>query len=188
VNFNLRRRFFESAGFFIIMKQLETERLILKIYTQSDKAGLINLFTDSEVMKYVGNGVMTEAQAEEWWEKLFNKFYPQTVNIWAVFTKENLEYIGHAGIYPRPTKKEDWEFVYFLKRSAWGKGYATEIAERIIEYGFDDLNLPEVFTSVDNDHPASIRVMEKAGMKFLRFEYDDDGSYSIYSIKLDLAD
>ena len=57
------------------MKLLETERLILKIYTQSDKAGLINLFTDSEVMKYVGDGVMTELQAEEWWQKLFNKFY-----------------------------------------------------------------------------------------------------------------
>jgi RimJ/RimL family protein N-acetyltransferase len=165
------------------MKELETERLSLKIYTASDKNDLVRLFTDAEVMKYVGDGVMTEMQAEEWWEKLFHKFYPQGVNIWAVFTRENTEYIGHAGIYPRPIKKEDWEFVYFLARRAWGKGYATEIAKRIIEYGFKDLELPEVFTSVDSDHTASIRVMEKAGMKFLRFEYDEDGSYSVYSIK-----
>lgn len=155
----------------------------MKHYTETDKTDLIELFTDPEVMKFVGDGVMTEAQAEEWWGKLFNKFYPQGVNIWAVFAKDDLEYIGHAGIYPRPTKKEDWEFVYFLRRDAWGKGFATEIAKVIIEYGFDELNLPEVFTSVDNDHPASIRVMEKAGMKFLRFESDEDGSYSVYSIK-----
>ena len=167
------------------MRELETERLVLRLYTENDESELIKLFTDAEVMKYVGDGVMTEAQAAEWWRKLFNKFYPQGVNIWAVFAKENLEYIGHAGIYPRPTKKEDWEFVYFLRRAAWGKGYATEIAEIIIEYGFKDLNLPEVFTSVDNDHRDSIRVMEKAGMKFLRFEFDDDGSYSVYSIKPD---
>jgi RimJ/RimL family protein N-acetyltransferase len=165
------------------MKELETERLKLTLYTDKDKSDLISLFTDAEVMKFVGDGVMTEAQAEEWWQKLFNKFYPNGVNIWAVFRKDALEYVGHAGIYPRPTKKEDWEFVYFLRRAAWGKGYATEIAERIIRYGFEELNLPEVFTSVDNDHPASIRVMEKAGMKFLRYEYDEDGSYSVYSIK-----
>lgn len=167
------------------MKKLETERLKLKLYTAKDKQDLINLFTDAEVMKFVGDGVMTEIQAEEWWQKLFDKFYPSGVNIWAVFTKDGLEYVGHAGIYPRPSKKEDWEFVYFLNRKSWGKGFATEIAERIIRYGFEDLSLPEVFTSVDNDHPASIRVMEKAGMKFLRHEYDEDGSYSVYSIKPD---
>lgn len=166
---------------------LETEKLVLKLYTEKDKTDLINLFTDAEVMKYVGDGVMTEAQAEEWWHKLFHKFYPQSINIWAVFTKDDLQYIGHAGIYPRPTRKEDWEFVYFLCRRAWGRGHATEIAERIIEYGFQELNLPEVFASVDNDHTASIRVMEKAGMKFLRFEYDEKGSYSVYSIKPDSA-
>jgi RimJ/RimL family protein N-acetyltransferase len=164
------------------MKQLETERLILKAYTENEKEDLIELFTDREVMKFVGDGVMTVEQAEEWWEKLFDKFYPQNVNIWAVLAKENSGYIGHAGIYPRPSKKEDWEFVYFLRRAAWGRGFATEIAERIIRYGFEDLNLPAVFTSVDNEHASSIRVMEKAGMKFLTYEYDKEGSYSIYSV------
>ena len=93
------------------MKQLETERLVLKLYTEKDKTDLIGLFTDAAVMKHVGDGVMTVEEAEIWWEKLFNKFYPLGVNIWAVFTKANPEYIGHAGIYPRPTKKEHWELV-----------------------------------------------------------------------------
>jgi RimJ/RimL family protein N-acetyltransferase len=165
------------------MKRLETERLLLRPYTKADKNDLISLFTDSAVMKHVGDGVKTELQADEWWQKLFNKYYPQGLNIWAVFTKTDSQFIGHAGIYPRPTKKEDWEFVYFLCRNDWGNGYATEIARRIIEYGFDDLKLPEVFATVDNDHPASIRVLEKAGMKFLRYEFDEEGSFSVYAIK-----
>jgi RimJ/RimL family protein N-acetyltransferase len=98
-------------------------------------------------------------------------------------TKDDLEYVGHAGIYPRPTKNEDWEVVYFLCRNAWGKGYATEIARRLVEYGFDEIKLPEVFATVDNDHSASIRVLEKAGMNFLRYESDEDGSFSVYSVK-----
>lgn len=165
------------------MKQLETEKLILKAYTENEKTALSGLFTDPAVMKHVGDGVLTEAQAAVWWGKLFDKFYPQGINIWAVFTKEDFEYVGHAGIYPRPTKKEDWEFVYFLRREAWGKGFATEIARRVVAYGFEDLKLPEVFATVDNDHPASIRVLEKAGLRFRRFEYDEDGSFSVYSIK-----
>jgi len=162
---------------------METERLILKFYVAKDKANLIALFTDAAVMKHVGESVLTEAQAEEWWQKLFEKLYPQDFKIWAVFAKENLQYVGHAGIYPRQTKPEDWEFVYFLCRNAWGKGYATEIARRIIEYGFEELNLQKVFATVDDDHSASIRVLEKAGMKFERFEFDDDGRFSVYSIR-----
>lgn len=162
---------------------METERLVLRRYTESDKDNLINLFTDATVMKYVGDGVLTEAQAEAWWQKLFETLYPQGFNIWAVFTKEDSRYVGHAGIYSRQTKKEDWEFVYFLNRNNWGKGYATEIARRIIKYGFEELNLPEVFATVDDEHSSSIRVLEKAGMKFERYDFDDDGRFSVYSIR-----
>jgi len=53
----------------------------------------------------------------------------------------------------------------------------------MIEYGLDEIKLPEVFATVDIKHSASIRVLEKVGMSFLRFEYDEEGSYSLYSIK-----
>jgi RimJ/RimL family protein N-acetyltransferase len=162
---------------------METERLVLRRYTGEDKVHLISLFTDEDVMNHVGDGVLTEAQAEEWWEKLFKKFYPQNLNIWAVFAKQDLRYIGHAGIYPRPTRKADWEFVYFLSRDAWGKGYATEIARRIIEYGFNELKLTEIFATIDDDHSASIKVAEKAGLNFSHYEYDEQGRFSVYSTK-----
>lgn len=161
---------------------METERLFLRRYAEQDKTDFISLFTDAAVMKYVGDGVLTEAQAEAFWQKLFEELYPQNFNIWAVFTKEDSRYVGHAGIYARPSKKEDWEFVYFLSRDAWGKGYATEIARRIIEYGFEKLNLPKVYATVDDEHSVSIRVLEKAGMRFERYEFDDDGRFSVYSI------
>jgi ribosomal-protein-alanine N-acetyltransferase len=172
-----------ASAFFVFMRILETERLILKSYETSDKPDFIALFTDAAVMKYVGDGVLTEERAEAFRHKLFEQLYPQNFNIWAIFAKENSQYVGHAGIYPRPVKKEDWEFVYFLKQTAWGKGYATEIARRVIEFGFEELNLSEVFATVDDEHSASIGVMEKAGMKFKCYEFDDDGRYSIYSIQ-----
>lgn len=161
---------------------METERLILRRYAEEDKADFINLFTDAAVMTYVGDGVLTPEQAEAFWQKLFEKLYPQNFNIWAIFAKEDFAYIGHAGIYPRPARERDWEFVYFLNRNDWGKGYATEIARRIIRYGFEELGLPEVFATVDDVHSASIRVLEKAGMSFKNYEFDEEGRFSVYSI------
>lgn len=160
---------------------METERLFFKFYVESDKADFLALFTDATVMKYVGEGVMNEEQAEAFWQKLFEKLYPQKFNIWAVFSKKDSRYVGHAGIYLRPTKREDWEFVYFLNQKSWGKGYATEIAKRLIEFAFEELNLTEVFATVDDEHSRSIHVLEKAGMKFERHEPDKDGQFSVYT-------
>lgn len=162
---------------------METERLVLRRYAEKDKPDFIALFTDAAVMKYVGDGVLTGEQAEAFWQKLFEKLYPQNFNIWAISAKEDSAYIGHAGIYPRPSRKEDWEFVYFLNRQAWGKGYATEIARRIISFAFEDLNLPEVFATVDDVHSASIHVLKKAGMSFKNYEYDEKGRFSVYSLR-----
>ncbi|MDQ3040901.1 MAG: GNAT family N-acetyltransferase [Acidobacteriota bacterium] len=164
---------------------METERLIFRHYIQEDYKDFINLFTDAAVMKHVGNGVMTAEEAAAFWRKLFEKLYPQSFNIWAVFAREDSRYVGHAGIYPRPTHKEDWEFVYFLNQTSWSKGYATEIARRVIEYGFDELKLPKIYATVDDDHSASIRVLEKAGMNFERYEFDEGGQFSVYSTKKD---
>ncbi|MEO8074435.1 MAG: GNAT family N-acetyltransferase [Acidobacteriota bacterium] len=163
------------------MKKLETERLLLNIYAEENKGDFLTLFTDAAVMKFVGDGVMTTEQAEAFWRKLFEKLYPQNFLIWAVSDKSDLRYVGHAGIYPRPTKREDWEFVYFLCRNEWGKGYATEIARLLIKYAFEELNLSQVFATVDDVHASSIHVLEKAGMRFERYESDEQGRFSVYS-------
>lgn len=166
------------------MKMIETQRLALKNYAADEKENLISLLTDETIMKHVDSGVFSQEKAEELWVKLIENFYPQGIRtIWAVFAGDNSRYIGHAAIRPRPTKKEDWEISYMLKTEEWGKGFATEIARRLIEYGFDELNLTEVVATIDDDNFASIKVVEKAGMSFSHYEYDDDGRFSVYSIK-----
>lgn len=165
------------------MKMIETERLVLKNYAAGEKENLISLLTDERVMKHVDRGVFNREKAEALWVKLIENSYPQGIRtIWAVFAREDSRYIGHAAIRPRPTKKEDWEISYMLKTEEWGKGFATEIARRLIEYGFEELNLTGVVATIDDDNFGSIKVVEKAGMSFSHYEYDDDGRFSVYSI------
>lgn len=105
--------------------------------------------------------------------KRFGRFYASV----------DSRFLGYASLRPRPTKSEQWEIVYVLKREEWGKGFATEIARRLIEFGFEQLNLSEIFATVDDDNFPSIRVLTKVGMKFFEFDYDEQGRYSVYSIK-----
>lgn len=165
-------------------KFMETERLFLKLYEAENKANFINLTTDETVMKHVDIGVFTLEEAEALWKKLIEDFYPSGKNtIYAVFAKSDNRYIGHSAIRPRPTKPEEWEISYMLRTEEWGKGFATEIAERLICFGFDELNLPEVFATIDDENFNSVKVVEKARMNFLRYEFDEDGRFSVYSIK-----
>jgi len=166
------------------MKTIETKRLLLKNYLEKDKEHLVSLLTDAAVMKNVDTGVFPIEKANKLWLKLIENFYSQGIRtIWAVFAKDDSRYIGHAAIRPRPTKTEDWEISYMLKTEEWGKGFATEIAGRLIEYGFDELKLIKVVATIDDGNFASIKVVEKAGMSFSHYEYDDEGRFSVYSIK-----
>lgn len=169
------------VGFF--MNKIETERLLLRLYTSEDKPHSISLLTDADVMKHVDEGVLSLDAAEALWGKLLGLYEQGVDTIWAAFEKESGKFVGHATLRPRPAKPEEWELGYILVKSHWGKGFATEIAIRLLEYGFDTLRFEEVFATVDDDHPASIHVLEKIGMKFNRYEYDAKGRYSIYSIK-----
>lgn len=166
------------------MEEIESERLRFQIYKNENKEDFIKLITDEKIMKHVGTGALSLEQAEKLWKKLIEDFYPQGVNtIWAVFERENFHYIGHAAIRPRPEKKEDWEISYMLKTEEWGKGLATEIARRLIDYGFSELKLKEVFATINDNNLKSIKVAQKAGMNFLRYEYDEEGRFSVYSVK-----
>lgn len=164
---------------------METERLVLKLYEPENKNDFINLTTDETVMKHVDLGVFTIEKAENLWKKLIEDFYPNGKNtIYAVFAKDDSRYIGHAAIRPRPTKPEDWEISYILRKEEWSKGFATEIAKRLIRFGFEELNLPEVFATIDVANLNSMKVVEKAGMICLHRVFDEYGDYFVYSIKI----
>lgn len=168
---------------------METERLNIRLYREEEKDYVINLFTDADVMRHVDNGVISKETAEALWKKLIEDFYPNNITtIFGVFAKTDDQFIGHCSIRPRPQKTDEWEIGYMLTKENWGKGFATEIASCLIKFGFEELNLPEVFATIDDDNLGSIKVAEKAGMKFDRYEYDEQGRFSVYSVKAEFRD
>ena len=97
---------------------------------------------------------------------LANKLSPYDENAlgWALYNREN-DFIGEAGINFAPQRFYKAEISYSLMPNQWNKGLGTELAKDLIKYCFDTLDLHRVEAGVAVSNLASIRVLEKAGMK-----------------------
>ncbi|HVF55237.1 MAG TPA: GNAT family N-acetyltransferase [Pyrinomonadaceae bacterium] len=169
------------------MTSLETERLILRQYNFADRAASAALFTDPEVMKFVGDGVRSRGEADRLFERIFTDVYaPRAFDVWAVISKPDGAFVGHAEIKPRKdalAAPGDFEIIYVLNKAHWGRGLATELARRILQYGFMELKLNRIHATVDPENVASIRVLEKLKMVY-EGEFEDEGGKTlVYVIK-----
>ncbi len=88
----------------------------------------------------------------------------QKLYMWKVIELYSGSFIGVAGLTLSANKFKLGEIYYKLHPSFWGRGYATEVAKRLIKSGFEDFNLHKVEAGVATGNVASIRVLEKTGM------------------------
>jgi RimJ/RimL family protein N-acetyltransferase len=151
---------------------LETQRLVLRRFTMADVDNLVSLDADPGVMHFVTGGIPT-ARGEIENELLpgFLGYYEQFegYGFWAAIEKATGEFLGWFHFRPREQAGPDEaELGYRLRKSAWGKGYATEGSRALISKGFTDFGVQRVVAETMVAHAASRRVMEKAGLTLVR--------------------
>ena len=165
------------------MKILETEHLFLRHLELQDVDSLFALYSDPEVRRYFPEGMLTYNETREELEWFLNG-HPQhpELGLWATIHKETGEFIGRCGLLPWTIDgRHEVEVAYLLSRAYWGQGLGTEAAQAILEYGFQQLNLPRLICLIDAENLASIRVATKIGMTFEREGRDEKGPYLLYS-------
>ncbi len=151
---------------------LETDRLVLRRFTEDDADLLVDLDSDPEVMRYINGGEPT-SRTEVTDEVLpaFLGYYDRYpgYGFWAVIEKPTGEFLGWFHFRPREDGYADEpELGYRLRRSAWGKGYATEGSRALIDKGFAEFGVQRVYAETMAVNTGSRRVMEKAGLRFSR--------------------
>jgi RimJ/RimL family protein N-acetyltransferase len=114
---------------------------------------------------------------------LYTKF--PDFGFFAAFEKSSDEFLGWFHLVPDEGSRRA-ELGYRLKRKYWGHGLATEGSKALIEKGFKDLGLIEVFSGAMIDNSASIRVMEKCGLKFIKnYHHETYGEAVKYKISVE---
>lgn len=156
---------------------LETERLILRTWSLDDAEDGFRIWSDDEVMRYIGTGRGNAdvEQTRSWLSRMIAHQEKHGFCFWAVVDKESNQLIGSCGMSYQLDGGLPLEFGYTLARAFWGRGLATEAAGAALRYIFENINLAEVAASVDSRHVASIRVLEKIGFVYQRTEQLEDG-------------
>jgi RimJ/RimL family protein N-acetyltransferase len=155
---------------------LETERLFLRRFTTADADYLYKLDSDPEVMRYLTGGKPTSRDAikNNILSAFLTSYEPYAgLGVWAAIEKASGQFVGWFSMRAKDAvRPHDVELGYRLRRSVWGQGYATEGVRALIHKGFTELGVQRVTATTYQDNLASRRVMEKAGLKFVRaFRY-----------------
>ncbi|HLY78052.1 MAG TPA: GNAT family N-acetyltransferase [Caulobacteraceae bacterium] len=144
---------------------IETERLILRPWTDADRAPFVAMSADPAVMETLG-GVLSEAQADDYIARGKQRLAIFGFCRWAVERRKDGAFIGAVGLAPIHTSlplPAGFEMGWRLAREAWGQGYATEAAKAAIDDGFER-GLTEVFAFTSRPNLRSQAVMERAGL------------------------
>lgn len=160
----------------------ESERLMLRLFSNDDAAIVFDLNKDSEVTKYTHDPINGLEQARLVLEKnILPQYALNSFGRWAVHLKADKSFIGWCGLKYRPELNEI-DLGYRFKKEFWGMGYATEAAFASIKYGFETLQLPRITGRAEPDNIASIKVLEKCGMRFIGQQIADGHTAMTYEL------
>lgn len=164
-------------------------RLALRQFTTADVNDLLTLDGDPRVMRFLAPKTKSRAQIQAEVLPRFLACYRRYPGFgyWAAHTRRDGGFIGWFGlrpVAPAATAMVDWldadpgditvvSLGYRLRTSAWGRGYATEGARALIRGAFTDLGVSQIVATTMAVNTASRRVLEKAGLQYVRTVYLD---------------
>jgi RimJ/RimL family protein N-acetyltransferase len=151
---------------------LETARLVLRELTESDVDLLVELDSDPAVMRFLTGGKPTapEEIRTHTLPALLAEYerFPGTGR-WAALEKSTAEFVGWFALRVNDdVGPEEVELGYRLRQAKWGQGYATEGSRALVAKAFNDLGVRRVWATTMTVNVASRRVMEKAGLSYVR--------------------
>lgn len=146
--------------------QLETPRLLLRGWRAADREAFADLNADPVVMEHFVS-VLTRAESDGMVDRIEAAFAEHRFGLWAVEVRNGEPFIGFVGLAIQrfeaaftPCVEVGWR----LARAAWGHGYATEAATRVLDYAFDVLELDEVVSLTSTTNERSQAVMRRLGL------------------------
>jgi RimJ/RimL family protein N-acetyltransferase len=157
---------------------LESRRMILRPFTEADVDVLAALHGDPQVMRYIDTGrpAPRGVVEQETLPRIIREYgeLPPGLGRFAAEEKDSGAFLGWFSLRPADSlglsagPADGIELGYRIRSELWGHGYATEGARALIRHAFLGLGLTEVVATTMAVNTASRRVMEKAGMVYVR--------------------
>jgi RimJ/RimL family protein N-acetyltransferase len=149
------------------MSVLETERLTLRKITVDDAAFMLDLLNQPSFIQFIGDrGIRTLDDARDIILKRYIDAYERLgFGIYLTLLREDQTPIGICGLVKRDGL-DDVDVGYAFLPQFWSKGYASESVSAVLAYARNTLGIRRILGITTPDNAGSIRVLEKAGLKF----------------------
>ncbi len=145
----------------------ETDRLHMRPFTLTDVAAFHSIWGDPEVIWWGANETLEDSRLGLEGLLARHATWDAGLGWFAVMPKGSDDVVGDVIL--QPAKFVDGvEIGWHFRRDAWGNGYATEAAKRVLAYAFEDLSVDPVYAIVATQNEPSLRVTEKLGLKRVR--------------------
>jgi RimJ/RimL family protein N-acetyltransferase len=145
----------------------ETTHLSLSFVRETDRADLVALERDPEVMRFINGGLPTPDDADEAAGFLMPRGREE--DVWAAVETHSGAFVGWFSL--RRVREGVAELGYRLRRDAWGRRYASEGAAALVDRGFAEMGFDRIVATTMAVNHASRRVMEKAGLAHARIVF-----------------
>jgi [ribosomal protein S5]-alanine N-acetyltransferase len=153
------------------MSEIETARLWLRQFIQSDLEDCARIYANPEYTRYSPKGAVPLEQARDAAQAAYDYFtshwQQHGFGVWAVCDRTANKLIGQCGLNCLPDN-EEVEVLYRLDQLYWNQGLATEATKASLRYGFEQVKLDRIVALTLPQHIASRRVMEKAGLHYAK--------------------
>ncbi|WP_242268350.1 GNAT family N-acetyltransferase [Bacillus cereus group sp. BfR-BA-01352] len=139
---------------------IEAERLLIRKFEFKDWEAVHEYTSDSNVMKYIPEGVFTEEDTRNF---VYKNMGENAENFPVIQIDENI-LIGHI-VFHKYFGEHTYEIGWVFNPKYFNKGYASEAAKVILKYGFKEMKLHRIIATCQPENTPSYRVMEKIGMR-----------------------
>ena len=146
---------------------LETERLLLRPLSADEVGSLCRISNEPNVRLYLWDDEpVSEATIKGLIAQSERMFSQEQIGLFGVRVRGSEDLVGFCG-FVRLGGMEESELWYELTQMVWGRGLATEAARACVRYAFEEVGMERVIAGADAPNTASLRVIEKLGMKYL---------------------
>lgn len=145
---------------------LNTDRLVLREITEKDAQAILNCFSNPDVLRHYGQNPLTSLEQVKQIINRFSKNYEEQQGIkWGIELKGREGLIGTIGFQEWSTEHKRAEISYALFPDSWGKGYAQEALNKVISFGFQEMELLRIGAIVFTENDASNKLLTKVGFE-----------------------
>lgn len=166
----------------MLSPRIETDRLILRRYNESDIDAMYEIITDNRLSKYIKFPKLTKEEELEYIKQCINDADESKYEKWVIERREDGAIVGNIDVNTVVKKHNYCNVGYTIRYDYWGNGYATEALIAVTEHLLNNRNYYLVECSCNELNVQSSKVMLKAGFKkdgyIANRRLNEDGTYS----------